>query len=316
MLKTFISIIFGLAGSYYFININTEPPKTKAELGKLLFFDPIMSMDSSVSCGSCHKPEFAFADSVAISPGIQGRMGSRNAPSVMNMAFRDLMFYDGRSSDLRDQVHFPIGDTLEMGFNLDRVVERLNRHSDYSDWFTNLYGQAPNGLNVADAVALFEESLETSDTQFDRWMNDQENTFSEAAKRGRDLFMSERTRCFDCHFGPDFTGDEFRNVGLYDGEKYRDKGRYNITHDEADIGKFKVPGLRNVAITGPYMHDGSFKTLEDVIDFYNNPKSFVSNPINIDTLLQNSLSLTFQEKSDLVSFLKSLTDVRFEENTK
>ena len=312
MVKIFISFLLGCVGSYFLIDVTTEPPKNKVELGKLLFFDPIMSIDSSVSCGSCHKPEFAFADTFAISPGINGRMGKRNAPSVMNMASRDLMFYDGRSSDLRDQVHFPIGDTLEMGFNLDKVVERLNRHPEYAVWFRNLYGQNPNRVDVADAVALFEESLETSDTHFDRWMNDQKNAFSDAAKRGREIFMSKKAKCFDCHFGPDFTSDEFRNIGLFDGETYVDVGRYKVTKDISDLGKFKVPGLRNVAITGPYMHDGSFKTLEDVMDYYNNPRAFVSNPINVDSLVQEPLNLSSQEKNDVIIFLKSLTDIRFD----
>ena len=311
MYKYLVFVLILVGFGFVSISENTDPPKSKLELGKLLFFDPILSLDSTISCASCHKPEYAFADTFAISPGIQGRLGRRNAPSVMNMAFRDLMFLDGRSSNLRDQVHFPIGDTLEMGFNIERVIHRLKRHPDYSSYFEKLYGSVPSSENISDAIAIFEESLETSDTEFDRWMNDQKNNMTASAIRGREIFMSKKAKCFDCHFGPDFTGDEFKNIGLYDEMIYVDKGRYEITKDSADLGRFKVPGLRNVAITRPYMHDGSFETLREVIEYYDNPSQFVKNPINIDTLLLEPLHLTSEEKQDLEAFLLSLTDIKF-----
>jgi len=291
------------------LSFNTiDPPTTKVALGEKLFFDPILSADSTISCASCHKPEFAFADNVAISPGVDGRLGPRNAPSVMNIASRSEFFYDGRATSLRDQIHFPIEDPLEMDLPYSEAVNRLKRHPQYSVWFKKVYNEAPNETNLADAIASYEESLETSDTEFDAWMIDKPNNFSKAAERGRDIFMSDRAKCFDCHFGPDFTGDEFKNVGLYDEKKYTDKGRYNVTKIKGDLGKFKVPGLRNVAMTAPYMHDGSFKTLEDVVEYYSDPYKFVSHPINIDTLLIKPLNLTAEEKSDLVAFLESLTD--------
>ncbi len=285
-----------------------DPPSSKIELGEKLFFDPILSLDSTISCASCHKPEFAFADNVAISPGVGGKMGNRNAPSVMNIASRSEFFYDGRAKSLRDQIHFPIEDPLEMDLSYDMAIERLRNHKKYSVWFNNIYKEAPNKENVADAIASYEESLETSNTEFDAWMQDQPNSFSAAAQRGREIFMSDRAKCFDCHFGPDFTGDEFKNVGLYDEIKYKDKGRFNVSNLNSDLGKFKVPGLRNVAITAPYMHDGSFATLEDVVEYYSDPYKFVNQPINIDTLLHKPLNLTVQEKADIVEFLKTLTD--------
>ncbi|KXK39147.1 MAG: cytochrome-c peroxidase [Saprospiraceae bacterium] len=286
-------------------------PVTKVQLGEKLFHDPILSRDSTLSCASCHKPQFAFADTVAITPGIEGRIGRRNAPSIMNMAFRSNFFFDGRAATLRDQVHFPIEDPMEMDLEYSIAIERINNHPYYKDAFLKIYGEAPNADNIADAIASFEESLETSDTEFDAWMADKENTMTEAAIRGKDIFISDRAKCFDCHFGPDFTADEFRNIGLYDGISYKDAGRYEVTKNPADLGKFKVPGLRNVAITAPYMHDGSFKTLRDVIDYYSNPYEFVANPINIDTLLARPLNLSEQEKQDLEAFLLSLTDKRF-----
>lgn len=289
---------------------NTEP-KTEAELGKILFFDPILSKDSTVSCSSCHKPDLAFADSLAISPGIDNRIGRRNAPSIMNMASRSEFFYDGRAKDLVDQIHFPIEDNLEMDAKMSEVVERLKKHPKYPIWFKKIYNEVPTENNLARAIASFEESLETSDTEFDAWMNDLPNKMSDSAIRGRKLFLSDRAKCFDCHFSPDFTGDEFKNIGLYDEKKYKDKGRYEVTKNQNDLGKFKVPGLRNVAVTAPYMHDGSFATLRDVIDYYSDPYQFVSKPINMDTTLLKPINFTTQEKEDLEAFLLSLTDRRF-----
>jgi len=286
-------------------------PRTKQELGERLFFDPILSADSTISCATCHKPEFAFADTFAISPGIGGRKGRRNAPSVMNMASRSEFFYDGRAVSLIDQVHFPITDPLEMAADYDMVVSRLQVHPKYAAWFMDIYGKWPDGVLVADAIASYEETLETADTEFDAWMQDRPNNMTEAAIRGRKLFMSDRAKCFDCHFSPDFTGDEFRNIGLYDEIKYTDKGRYEITKAESDKGKFKVPGLRNVAVTAPYMHDGSFKTLDEVIEYYSDPTTVVAHPINIDTLMKEPIHFTASEKKDLKAFLESLTDRKF-----
>lgn len=305
-----LSVIVVLMVPFIWSFTNTEP-KTEAELGKILFFDPILSKDSTVSCSSCHKPDLAFADSLAISPGIENRIGRRNAPSIMNMASRSEFFYDGRAKDLVDQIHFPIEDNLEMDAKMSEVVERLKNHAKYPIWFKKIYNEVPNENNLARAIASFEESLETSDTEFDAWMNDLPNKMSNAAIRGRKLFLSDRAKCFDCHFSPDFTGDEFKNIGLYDEKKYKDKGRYEVTKNQNDLGKFKVPGLRNVAVTGPYMHDGSFATLKDVIEYYSDPYQFVTNPINMDTTLLKPINFTTQEKEDLEAFLLSLTDRRF-----
>lgn len=289
----------------------SDIPTSKIKLGEKLFFDPILSKDSTISCGNCHNPKFAFADTVAISVGVEGKLGRRNAPSVMNMAYRSEFFYDGRAKSLRDQIHFPIEDNKEMDLSYTTAVERLGRHKIYNEAFNQIYNEAPNAENVADAIASFEESLETADTEFDAWMIDKPNKMSEAAIRGREFFMSSRAKCFDCHFSPDFTGDEFKNIGLYDEKRYKDKGRYEVTSNKSDLGKFKVPGLRNVAVTAPYMHDGSFKTLKDVIEYYSDPYKFVQKPINMDTTLLKPLNLTQNEKDDLEAFLRSLTDRQF-----
>lgn len=284
---------------------------TKEELGQQLFFDKGLSLDSSLSCASCHIPTYAFSDTVALSKGYQGRLGLRNAPSVMNMKFRDLMFYDGRAASLRDQVHFPISDPNEMNLAYEVAIQRIAANPVYAKAIMQLYQSLPNASNIADAIASFEETLESSETPFDRFMSGDTNAISESAKRGRELFLGDKAKCFDCHFGPDFTGDEFRNIGLYNGKEDKDAGRFNVTKDSADLGKFKVPGLRNIGVTGPYMHDGRFKTIEAVINYYNNPSAFVKNPKNIDPLLQAPLNLSKEEKEDLKNFLLSLTDKRF-----
>lgn len=313
----YIFVLLFLASFFAFTTIEIDDSheiSTKVQLGEKLFFDPILSKDSTLSCASCHKPEFAFADNVAISPGVEGKKGARNAPSVMNMAFRSAFFYDGRAESLRDQVHFPIEDPLEMDLAYNDAVQRLQNHKIYSGWFKKIYTVEPNAENLADAIAAFEESLETSNTEFDAWMTDKPNTMSASAIRGRELFLSDKAKCFDCHFSPDFTVDEFKNIGLYDEKKYMDKGRFMVTKTSSDLGKFKVPGLRNVAVTAPYMHDGSFATLEDVIEYYSDPFKFVPTPVNMDSTLLKPINFTQQEKDDLVAFLKSLTDKRFYQN--
>ncbi len=292
----------------------TVSQKTKSEvsLGEEMFFDPILSGDYTVSCASCHKPEFAFADNVALSKGVQGRLGSRNTPSVMNMSDRDSFFWDGRAASLEAQVVGPIENPVEMNLPFREAVHRIRQNNYYRKAFLEVYRRLPDSVAIVSAIAAFERSLETANTANDRWLNDQEPGLTAQQIRGRDLFMSNRTRCFDCHFTPDFTGDEFRNIGLFDGHTHTDSGRYLISKKIEDIGKFKTPGLRNVAITAPYMHNGQFKTLREVIDYYDEPDKVMKHSINRDTILPQKIGLTPSEKDDLEAFLHSLTDQRFQ----
>ena len=287
-----------------------QPANLRADLGKRLFFDPILSLDSSLSCSSCHKPEFAFADTVAFSIGFHGNKGLRNAPSVMNMSDRSSFFWDGRSPSLQLQATIPMMDTLEMALPLAIAVKRLNRSAAYKKLFYQAYKQLPNARNLGLALAAFEKTLETSDTPNDRWLNGDENAMTEQQRRGREVFLG-KGQCNECHFTPDFTGDEIRSIGLFDGKRWTDSGRYKITKKPADIGKFKVPGLRNVAVTAPYMHDGSFRTLREVIDYYNDPDAVIPNALNRDSLMLRPRHLTEKEKVDLEVFLHALTDDRF-----
>ncbi|MES2678924.1 MAG: cytochrome c peroxidase [Bacteroidota bacterium] len=285
---------------------------TKEELGEVVFFDPILSRDSTVSCASCHKPEFAFADNVALSKGIHNKTGERNTPTVMNQRDRNFYFWDGRAETLGEQALGPMENHNEMDLPVSIIVRRLQRSERYRNAFFNVYGKPPGREELADALAAYESSLETSKSPFDKYMSEEDTTlFSESAKRGLTIF-NNKGRCFDCHFGVDFTGnDAFKNIGLYNGKNLSDKGRYNITSKQKDLGSFKVPGLRNVAQTAPYMHNGMFKTLRQVIDYYNDPDKIVNDPINRDTLLNKPLALTDAEKKDLENFLLSLSDERF-----
>lgn len=281
--------------------------KRAAALGKVLFSEKLLSRDSSVSCASCHKPEFAFADTVAFSVGIYGKLTSRNTPSVLNMKNRPYYFWDGRAASLHEQSLIPIENPDEMGLPVATAVERLNQSPQYVRLFKKAFGQRPNAKNLALAIAAFEETLETVDSKFDDWSNNL-GELSDAEERGRQLFVGSKAKCFDCHSMEDFTDDEFKNIGLFNGRDLADIGRFAITGNESDKGKFKTPGLRNVGVTGPYMHDGRFKTLEQVVAYYNTPFMFVDDPVNIDSLLMRPLRLTPAERSDLVAFLKTLTD--------
>lgn len=164
---------------------------------------------------------------------------------------------------------------------------------------------------VVKAITAYENSLQTTNTPFDDFaMGKDTSSFSPSAKRGRKLFVT-KAKCFDCHFGPDFTNDDFKNIGLFNGKNLNDSGLFVVTRNPNDIGRFKVPGLRNVSVTAPYMHDGSIKTLKEVIEYYNTPDKFIPNSINRDTSLAKPLGLTKQEIQDLENFLLSLTDRQF-----
>lgn len=284
---------------------------TKEQLGEKLFFDKILSSDQTISCASCHIPQFAFADTLPFSKGVNGKITARNTPSVMNMAARDLYFYDGRAASLEAQIVFPVEHPNEMNLPFHQAVERINHSKEYRKLFFQLYKKNPDSISIVDAIARFEKTLETDQTPNDRWMNDQADAMTASQLRGRELFTSDKTKCFECHFTPDFTSDEFKNIGLFNGKELNDSGRYTITKNPNDIGKFKIPGLRNVAVTAPYMHDGRFKTLREVIDYYDNPSLFIKNSIGRDSILPEKIGLTEQEKIDLASYLIALTDDQF-----
>ncbi len=284
--------------------------KTKAALGKKLFSEKMLSLDSSVSCASCHKPAYAFADTTAFSTGINGKLTARNTPSVLNMKNRPYFFWDGRAVTLQEQSLMPIQNPDEMGLPIDEAVKRLNESKEYKNLFQKIFKQQPNAKNLSAAFAAYEQTLETVDSKFDDWSNNIKK-LSASEERGRQLFIGNKSKCFNCHRMEDFTTDEFKNIGLYNAKDLNDAGLYAITKKETDKGKFKTPGLRNIGVTAPYMHNGMFKTLEEVVEYYNDPAKIVSNSINIDDDLKQPLGLTEKEKKDLIAFLKTLTDKKY-----
>jgi len=289
---------------------HSEEPLTRAKLGEQLFFDPVLSGDRTISCASCHKPQFAFADTAAFSSGIHGQLTKRNTPSITNQRGRPSFFWDGRSASLEEQAKQPIIAANEMGLPIEEAVKRLNADSAYVRAFRKLFNSVPTEKNLLNALAAYERTLETANSPYDRYINGDDQAISPEAARGRLLFIG-KANCSNCHSGEDFTADRFKNIGLYNGTTLTDAGRFEVTRDSAQLGFFKVPGLRNVAITAPYMHNGMFKTLREVIQYYNNPDAIVHDGIKRDLSLNTPLNLTATEIDELEAFLKTLTDDRF-----
>ena len=310
MLMQFIYASILLSAVLVFSNFGLRRQQIdEAALGRRLFMDNILSEDQTISCASCHRPEFAFADTSAVSIGVHGRKGTRNTPTAMNVSDRPLFFWDGRAATLEEQALMPIENPVEMNLPADSAVARLQRHPEYPALFMEVYGEGPSRATLASALANFQRTLNTG-SPYDKFMLGDSGAISASAKRGLDIF-NEKGKCIECHFAADLTGDEFRNIGLLDFNQYSDVGRFLVTRDSADLGRFKVPTLRNIAITAPYMHDGSFRTLREVIDYYDRPDAFVSHAHNRDTLLNAPLNLTEQEKQDLEAFMHTLSSAQF-----
>lgn len=285
------------------VPVDNQPTQNRIDLGEMLFFDPILSRDSSVSCATCHQPEKFFADNLKVSVGIEGRMGIRNAPSLLNVAYQPSMFWDGGNPTLEQQVLGPINNHDEFDFDVNEIVKKLKKHSVYPNLFYQAYGQDPSVFSLTRAIACFERTLLKANSRYDDYtQNGNLYALSASEIRGRDLFFSEEGECFHCHQGALFTDYSFRNNGLY--VQYADSGRARVTQQLSDIGKFKVPSLRNIEMTAPYMHDGSISSLEAVIEHYS---SGGKRHPNKSPIIQ-PLNLTAQQKEDLINFLKSLTD--------
>lgn len=285
---------------------DNEFTKARWELGKKLFFDPIMSLDSSISCASCHQPQLAFSDDVSFSPGVAQRPGIRNSPSLANVAYHPYFTREGGVPTLEMQVLVPIQEHNEFDFNIVLIAERLKNHAKYITMADKAYNRSPDAFVITRALACFERSLLSGYSYYDQYSNyNRSNALTDVQIRGMNLFFSDRTNCSKCHDGFNFTNYAFENNGLY--EQYADEGRFRLTGEEADRALFKVPSLRNIEITAPYMHDGSMNTLEEVIENYN---SGGKNHLHKSKFIK-PLDLTESEISDLIQFLKSLTDETF-----
>jgi len=318
---------------------NPQTPE-KIALGQKLFFDGRLSADGTVACASCHNPERAFTDGKPTSIGVHGRLGQRNAPTILNALYNKTQFWDGRAQTLEDQAALPIVNSIEMGQpNLKAAVARIAAVGEYERAFSQVFGRPTSGPDILRAIASYERSLVSFNSPFDHFVAGDKNAIDGAAMRGWDLFNT-RARCNKCHALTEtkqdvtlFTDNDFHNIGIgiirhnvvalaRQAERLVNSadpaaidqaalqtdmsalGRFLITKKESDIASFKTPGLRNVLVTGPYFHDGSQETLWDVIDHYNKGAG-LQNPY-LDEDIQ-PLALKENEIDDLVAFLASLT---------
>jgi cytochrome c peroxidase len=293
------------------VGIDAAPPipadnpitPAKVELGRQLFFDPRLSVDGTVSCATCHNPVMGFTDGRPSSMGVRGQVGGRSAPSVINLAYaQNGVFWDGRAKSLEDQAKGPIANPIEMANTHEVLVQRLNTIPGYRDQFQLVFGSADITIdNVAKAIAAFERTVISGNSPWDRFMKGDATALSDSAKRGWDLFQ-KKANCIACHAGFNLTDNGYHNLGVGFDKSNPDLGRYAVTKAEEDRGRFKTPTLREITYTAPYMHDGSARTLEEVIDLYN--KGGIKNP-QLDPEMK-PLNLSNQEKADLVAFLRSL----------
>ncbi len=282
---------------------DNQPTQNRIDLGKKIFFDPILSRDSTISCGSCHLTNKKFTDGLPVSIGIDGRHALRNSMTILNTAYQPSMFWDGGVPNLEQQVLAPIENPNEMDFDVNQVVQRLIHHPDYPALFQKAYNQPPSVYTLTRAIACYERTLFTGKSRYDQYLYENNTAALNTSEiNGMNIFNGETGECFHCHGEYNFTDYSFKNNGLY--LVYADSGRARITGNPNDVGKFKVPSLRNVELTAPYMHDGSLPTLESVIDHYNSG----GQPHPNKSGLIQPLNLTVQQKQDLVNFLKTLND--------
>jgi cytochrome c peroxidase len=324
---------------------NPQTPE-KISLGQKLFFDRRLSVNGTVSCSTCHDPALAFTDRKPTSVGIQGRVGQRNAPTVLNALYNKTQFWDGRVNTLEEQAALPIVNSVEMGHpNLDAAVAQIAAVEEYQQAFRAVFGRPPNGPDLTRAIASYERTQLSFDSPFDHFIAGDKNAIDESAKRGWELFNTQ-ARCNKCHALTDtqrdvtvFTDNDFHNIGIgiirhnvvalaRQAEQLIKSGdtaaidraaiqtdlsalgRFLITKKEKDIASFKTPDIRNVLVTGPYFHDGSQETLWDVIDHYNKGDG-LQNPY-LDEDIQ-PLALTEGDIDDLVAFMASLTSANYKE---
>jgi cytochrome c peroxidase len=324
---------------------NPQTPQ-KIALGERLFFDGRLSVDGTIACSTCHDPARAFTDGRPVSMGVQGRIGQRNAPTVLNALYNQTQFWDGRAKTLEDQAAFPIINPSEMGQpSLEAAVGRIAAVPEYAQAFRSVFGRPVNGTDLVRAIASYERTQFSFDSPFDRFMAGDRKTISESAKRGWELFNG-KARCNKCHALTEqkrdatyFTDNDFHNIGIgiirhnvvalackaeqeinssntLDVDRAAIQsdtsvvGRFLVTKKEADIAAFKTPDLRNVLITAPYFHDGSQATLWDVMDHYNKGDG-IHNPW-LDQDMQ-PLALSESEIDDVVAFLATLTGAQYQE---
>ena len=266
-------------------------------IGWRLFFDPILSRPRNTSCGTCHQPEHGFEQGVAFGKGAHGDVLPISTPTVVNLREADYFFWDGRAESLEEQAKGPITNPIEMDLTLDQAVARVKGESRYQKAFAAIGANEIVIDDIVGAIAAFERKLTTGETAFDRWLQGDRSALSDSQARGRMIFFT-RGECAICHMGNNFTDNDFHNVGT---GSDTDPGRYNVTKDEEDKGAFKVPSLRNWKGREPFMHDGRFKSLREVMEHYSDPP-----PAKVGESELDPLDLTQAEKGELLAFLEAL----------
>ncbi|WP_458412651.1 cytochrome c peroxidase [Schinkia sp. CFF1] len=269
----------------------------KVELGKKLFFDSRLSGNNKLSCVSCHATGAGYGDNRPTFVGFEGHQGARNSPTIINSGYYTSNFWDGRAGSLEEQALGPIQSQFEMNQNLDELVTELNAVPAYVDEFNNVFNEKIAAENIAKAIAAFERTITITDTRFDRFLAGETNALNKQEIEGMKLFAG-KANCLSCHAGQTLTDNSFHNLGMEG-----DDGRFTVTKQEEDKGKFKTPALRGVAHTGPFMHNGSLATLKDVVNYYNEGGG---NHPNKDPLIK-PINLTDQEVNSLVAFLESMS---------
>jgi len=299
------------------MDIPADNPMTVegVELGRMLFYDKILSGDGTQSCASCHQQAAGFSDPDKFSTGIDGEQGGRNAMAVINLAWSPVLFWDGRSISLEDQALGPVVNPIEMHDTWQNAADKLNAHSDYPKLFKQAFDiDEIDSSYVVKAIAQFERTLISGNSKWDKWIRG-EAIFTDQELRGWDLFNVDGpivgADCFHCHTAPHFTDFTFHNNGLDGDADFTDLGLYEVTGDDWDQAKFKTTTLRNIEHTGPFMHDGRFETLEEVVEHYNMGGHASA---TIDPLMKNlgeGLLLSQDDKDALIAFLRTLTDEEF-----
>jgi cytochrome c peroxidase len=294
------------------IPADNPPTEETIALGRRLYYDPTLSSDGTISCASCHAPQFAFSDKRPVSVGVGGKTGTRHAPTVINSAYFTLQFWDGRAANLEEQAKGPIANPVEMAHSLDGAVKHLQADPNYPALFKQAWGTDQITIDmVVKSIASFERTVIAGDSPFDRFYYGRDSrAMSSAAQRGLKIFMSpKKGNCAVCHtIGKDyslFTDNKFHNLGVGADTKgeLNDVGRYAITKIDADMGCFKTPSLRNLADRGRYMHDGTFPTVKDALAHYIGGGNW--NP-HLDKEIHSLDILSFDERDDLLQFLDAL----------
>jgi cytochrome c peroxidase len=273
--------------------------RQKVALGKMLFSERMLSRDRSLSCISCHDPDRIFTDGRQVSRGINGREGTRNAPTLINRGYGVSFFWDGRARSLEEQVLQPIENPLELDLTLAEAVNRLSDRSTYRRRFQLAFGRQVEAQDLARALASYVRTILSGNSPYDRYLNGERDALSVQARKGLQIFRG-KGNCTACHLGPSLTDERFHNTGVaWRNDRVLDEGRFEVTGMNEHRGAFKTPTLREIDLTPPYMHDGSLNSLEEVIDFYSrggNPNPFLDPEVR-------PINLTEGEKADLLAFL-------------